>query len=237
MTRTSHRWKQLPGSFDVLHATHLFPSDNHWGIPKMQHTSANCIPEWLVPYRQQVRTNRSLETGAVHFFLDDYRFESVWHRPNSAVKGLRKYKTLLTPDFSLYRDWPMMLQMWNTYRSRWCGCFWQSQGFSVIPSVSWSSAASYDFCFAGLPKRGIVAVSSLGVNLTDPLESYLFVSGFQAMVRQLDPIIVLSCGQLPTQCSTLVETILYPTRWQSIRAAMKPSNKVEHSQEAHGRTR
>ena len=237
MPRTSNRWEKLPGNFDTLHATRLYPSDNRWGIPNMQHTPVDCVPDWLVPYRQQVRTKRDLSRGAVHFCLDDYRFEGVWHRPNRAVKGLRKFKTLLTPDFSLYRDWPIMLQMWNTYRSRWVGCFWQARGFTVIPTVSWSSAESYSFCFAGVPKRSIVAVSSLGVKMTNPVERHLFIAGFQTMVQQLQPIIVLSCGQLPMLCHSLVEVVIYPTIWTSIRDAVQNGNKqIERIQEAYGRT-
>lgn len=234
MTRTSHRWNTKPGSFDVLHATQLFPSDNLWGIPNMQHTPATSVPEWLVPYRQQIRTRRSLDAGAVHFFLDDYRFESVWNRPNTALKGLQKYKLLLTPDFSLYRDWPLMLQMWNIYRSRWCGCFWQSKGFTVIPTVSWGSADSYPFCFAGLPSRSIVAVSSLGVNLKESTDRQLFVMGFREMIRQRQPLTVLSYGELPEECSSLAEVVTYPTFWTSIRAA---SNHTMRIQETYGGTR
>ncbi len=238
MPRTSYRWEKLPGNFDTLHATQLFPSDNCWGIPNMQHTPVDCVPDWIVPYRQQVRTNRDLNRGAVHFFIDDYRFEGVWHRPNRAVKGLKKYKMLLTPDFSLYRDWPIMLQMWNTYRSRWVGCFWQSRGFTVIPTVSWSSAESYTFCFAGLPKRGIVAVSALGVNMASSIEHHLFVAGFQAMVQRLQPVIVLSCGRLPKPCYSLADVMVYPTIWTSIRDAVQNGNKqVERIQEAYGRQR
>jgi hypothetical protein len=120
-------------------------------------------PAWLVPYRQRIRVNEPLDDGAVHCFLDDYRFETVWTRPYKALSALRLYTTLLSPDFSLYREWPLTLQLWNVYRNRWCGRFWQSQGFRVIPTVSWSTAASYDFCFLGVPKRGVVAVSAVGV--------------------------------------------------------------------------
>ena len=131
-----------------------------------------------------------------------------------------------------------MLQMWNTYRSRWVGCLWQSHGFIVIPTASWSSAESYTFCFAGIPKRSIVAVSSSGVSLSNPIERNLFVAGFEAMVQQLQPITVLSCGQLPKMCHSLVEVVVYPTIWTSIRDAVQNGNKqVERIQEAHGRTR
>jgi hypothetical protein len=155
----------------------------------------------------------------VHFFMDDYRFETVWSRPRKALEALAPYTTLLSPDFSLYRDWQLMLQMWNVYRNRWCGAFWQSRGFTVIPTVSWSTAESYDFCFLGLPRRGPVALSAVGVRLEDPLEYQLFLDGFREMVRRLEPAVVLSYGPVPQICQELAEVVTYPTRWQGIRSA------------------
>lgn len=219
MTRTSHRWQSRPGSYDTLHATKLFPATNSYGVPDLLHTPAGQVPDWLVPYRQRVRAQAPLDDGAVHFFLDDYRFETVWSRPLKALEALRPYTTLLTPDFSLYRDWPLTIQLWNTYRNRWCGRFWQEQGFTVIPTVSWSRSPSYDFCFLGVPRRTIVAVSTVGVRMQNPLEYALFINGFTEMVRQLTPLLVLSYGQLPAPCLALVKTKTYPTRWTNIRAA------------------
>ena len=221
MTRTSHRWQSQPGSFDTLHANQLFPSDNTWGIPVLQHTSVSRAPDWLVPYRQRIRAHESLTDGCVHFFLDDYRFETVWNRPVKALAALAPYQTLLTPDFSLYRDWPPTLQLWNVYRNRWCGRFWQEEGFTVIPTVSWSTAVSYNFCFLGVPRRSVVAVSAMGVNLEAPLAYRLFVDGFVEMVRRLEPLMVLSYGHLPPVCHELAEIVTYPTRWTNIRAARR----------------
>ena len=234
MTRTSHRWQSKPGSFDALHATQLFPADNAWGIPVLAHTPVSRVPGWLVPYRQRIRANQPggqgvPEDGCVHFFLDDYRFETVWNRPVKALAALAPYQMLLTPDFSLYRDWPLLLQLWNVYRNRWCGRFWQEEGFTVIPTVSWSTAVSYDFCFLGVPRRSVVAVSAVGVNLSpssrqawDASLTYrLFVDGFTEMVRRLEPKVVLSYGRLPAACHELVEVVTYPTRWTSIRAARR----------------
>ncbi len=221
MTRTSHRWQHKPGNYDTLHATHLFSSGNKYGIPDLHHAPVSQIPDWLVPYRQRIRVNEPLDDGAVHFFLDDYRFETTWSRPWKALAALRPYTTLLTPDFSLYRDWPLMLQLWNVYRNRWCGRFWQEQGFTVIPAISWSTAVSYDFCFLGVPRRSVVAVSAVGVKLDEPLAYRLFVDGFQEMVERLEPNVVLSYGQVPALCRELVEVVTYPTRWTTIRAARR----------------
>jgi hypothetical protein len=220
-TRSSHRWQCKPGSLDTLHATQLFPADNNYGIPTLQHTPAGCIPAWLVPYRQRIHSSKPLDEAAVHFFADDYRFETVWNRPQKALEALRPFRTLLTPDFSLYHDWPLTLQLWNTYRNRWCGCFWQAKGWNVIPTVSWSTAESYDFCFLGVPRRGLVAVGTVGVNLGDPLAYQLFLDGFREMVARLEPVAVLGYGRMPAACQALVEVVTYPTRWTSIRTARK----------------
>jgi len=221
MTKTSHRWQNPPGSFDTLHTQWLFPASNAYGIPDLHHTPVSQIPAWLVPYRQRIRANESLAEGCVHFFLDDYRFETVWNRPFKALEALRHYCTLLTPDFSLYRDWPLLLQLWNTYRNRWCGRFWQAQGYTVIPTISWSTSDSFEFCFLGVPGRSVVAVSAVGVNVDVPLEYQLFVDGFVEMLQRLEPIVVLSYGRLPTVCHELVEVVTYPTRWTNIRSARR----------------
>ena len=109
MTRTAHRWQSRPGSFDALHATEMFPSDNALGIPCLAHVAVERVPVWLAPYRTRIRATEPvagarLDDGAVHFFVDDYRFETVWSRPRKALEALAPYTTLLSPDFSLYRD-------------------------------------------------------------------------------------------------------------------------------------
>ena len=61
----------------------LFPSADPLGVPLV--AAEDSVPSYLVPHRQKVRTERPVEGGAVHFFLDDERFEPVWRTPE---KGL-----------------------------------------------------------------------------------------------------------------------------------------------------
>lgn len=186
------------------------------GFPELHSISAENLPSQLIPYRQRCQPNDLIDT-AVHFFLDDLRFECIWNRPKQTLQTVAAFPFVLTPDFSLYRNMPLAQQIWNTYRNRWCGAFWQVHGLSVIPTVSWSSAESYPFCFQGLPTRSVVAVSTVGVRLDQPLEQYLFLSGFEEMTRQLEPSVILSYGCLPDTCSYSAEIREYPTRWDTIR--------------------
>ncbi|MGF1504107.1 MAG: DUF4417 domain-containing protein, partial [Anaerolineae bacterium] len=208
-------WASTPGSFDVLNTSRLFPSDHPLGIPTLYHTPLSAIPDYLVGYRQRIRAKDfDPDRAAVHFFLDDYRFETVWSRPLKALEHLRTYRTLLTPDFSLYADWPLAVQQWNVYRNRWCGRYWQELGFQVIPTVSWSTPESFDFCFAGIPQGSVVAVSAVGVDLDDPQAQDMFLEGFTELTRCVMPSTVLSYGVLPTAAMRLAKMILFDTRWQ-----------------------
>ena len=40
----------------------------------------------------------------VHFFLYDYKFERMWKRPNQDVEKLKRYRAILSPDFSMYLE-------------------------------------------------------------------------------------------------------------------------------------
>ena len=213
MTRSSSNWMQKPGNFDALNTSLLFEGSGPLDIPRLRHTPLVYTPEELVAFRDKVTP--APDRQAVHFFADDYRFESVWHRREQALKYLTPYGMLLTPDFSLYMDYPLAVQIWNVYRSRWCGAYWQSLGFQVIPSISWSTPASYQFCFAGLPLRSLVAVSTLGVRRDD---TALFAQGYRELVARLKPSRVLCYGKrLPADIEGLAEVCYYVPKTDRVR--------------------
>ena len=205
---------------DTLNLSRRFAGDNPLDIPKLTHTPLRRVPDWLIPYRQRSVDREKVKGAGLHFFVEDYRFEAVWNRPGQVLKGLQTYEAVLTPDFSLYRDWPLVAQMWNVYRSRWCGAYWQANGLTVIPTVSWSTAASYEFCFLGIPRHSVVAVATVGLRWRqDETAHALFVSGFREMVRQLSPSLVLCYGGLPAVCEEMVAVKRYATRWQARRGS------------------
>ena len=224
MQSHADHWRARPGSYDAVHATQLYPADNEYGLPDLAPVPRSAVPDWLVPYRQRLRSGAGLAAGAVHFFLDDYRFETVWSRPRKALQYHAHFQTLLTPDFSLYRDWPLALQLWNIYRSRWCGAFWQRQGFTVIPTVSWASPESYAFCFAGLPSHSLLAVSTVGTHKEAATRAF-FLAGFEAMVERLSPSLVLCYGQPHAEMNSLADLRTYPARWSGLSAARRKESQ------------
>ena len=74
----------------------LYPCDNQCGIPNLRYTPLTVVPDWLIPYRTRVRPHQSVEGGAVHFFLFDAIFESVWTCPSKSGRYLQRFKTLIS---------------------------------------------------------------------------------------------------------------------------------------------
>ena len=124
--------------------------------------------------------------AGVHFFLDDYQFERIWQRPDYYIEKLFDFDCVLTPDFSLYIDMPVAMQVWNIYRSRLIGQIMQDYGLTVIPTVSWAYESSFDFCFDGLPKNATLAVSTIGVKENKD-QFAIWQAGMDEMIKRLSP--------------------------------------------------
>lgn len=127
----------------------------------------------------------------VHFFLDDYKFEVIWNNPEPRIERLSTFRAVLSPQFSLYSEMPVAIQIYNTFRSRWCGAYLQSKGISVIPSVVWGEPDTFWFCFDGIEKKSIVAVSTIGVRN----EKELFMAGYKELLRRIEPTHVICYGK------------------------------------------
>lgn len=133
--------------------------------------------------------------GCWHFFFDDYRFESVWNNPGRYDRYVLGAQGVLTPDFSMYVEWPPALQLWNTYRSRWLGAYWAARGAVVVPTVNWGDWRTFDFCFAGIARRSTVCVSTVGIRVGEDVRRR-FCEGYRAMVDTIQPSMVLVYGEL-----------------------------------------
>lgn len=122
--------------------------------------------------------------GYAHFFLDDYRFERLWNRPELYIDQLLKYDGVIGPDFSTYTDMPYPMQVWNKYRSMALTCYWQQCGVSVIPVLQWSDERSLEFMFDGMPYGGTFCVSTVGLG-KDQEAKARFQNGIDAALQWL----------------------------------------------------
>lgn len=186
-----------------------FPTVGSFGMPRIKRQAVDLEKIELWNYTKAKEHDGENRHRTIHFFTQDWHYESVYEKPEEALQKLEQYYALLTPDFSLYADMPMALQIYSTFKSRWCGAFWQRHGLRVVPTISWSTPDSFAFCFDGVEKGSVVAVS------TYCAEGYKreFMSGYDAMFEKLKPSAVICYGQpFPEMRGTIAAIDPYDTK-------------------------
>ena len=141
------------------------------------------------------KTEKEPENKICHFYVDDYQFERVWHSPDIYLSVLSRFKAVLSPDFSMYADFPRAVSIFNHYRKQWCGAYWQENGINVIPTVGWIGPDSYDFVFEGLPRDSLVCISTVGM-FFDKEHRKKFMVGYHKALEELRPKKILFYGKL-----------------------------------------
>ena len=160
-----------------------------WQMPVIKNNGY--IPEDLIGFNY-AKTSEDKNVG-IHFYVDDYQFERTWNAPEKYVEVLMEYDCILSPDFSLYMDMPMPMKIWNIYRSRFIGAYYQSKGLRVIPTISWAEKETFAFCFKGIPKGSIVSISTIGVK-KDEEALQIWKDGVAEMIKQIEPSAILIYG-------------------------------------------
>ena len=186
MIRTSKAMRENP-----LFLRNNFAKSGRYEIPLLLKQELELSNLSLISYSDTKSTENFENTQkGVHFFVDDYRFEGIYKNPERTLKKLSQYKFLLTPDFSLYADMDIWKQIENVAKNRWCGAYWQSKGLTVIPTVSWSSPSSFEFCFEGIEEGSIVAIGMIGCKKN----KNMFMLGYNEMLRRIKPKNIICFG-------------------------------------------
>lgn len=160
-----------------------------WQMPVIKNNGY--IPKDLIGFNY-AKSSEEKNCG-IHFYVDDYQFERIWNSPDKYIEVLMDYDCILSPDFSLYMDMPMPMKIWNIYRSRFIGAYYQSKGLRVIPTISWAEKETFSFCFKGIPKGSIVSISTIGVK-QDKDALQIWKDGVTEMIKQIEPSCILVYG-------------------------------------------
>jgi hypothetical protein len=169
-----------------------FATQGKWNIPLIYKQSLDINQLNLIACSDtRINDNETNTKRGVHFFVDDYRFNNIYNNPEKSLKKFSQYAFLLTPDFSTYSDMNLWRQLESVAKNRWCGAYWQSKGLTVIPTVSWSTSRSYEFCFDGIEKSSIVAIGMIGCK-RNKLE---FLRGYNAMLEKISPSYIICFGK------------------------------------------
>ncbi len=126
----------------------LFPSDNDWGVPTLDiRMQAQYV---VAPVERWGRIARHGSTmpGTWHFYTEDYKFNSLWDKPN--VLQETGCVNAVEPNISTNDQMPAAVALWGIYRKRWIARLWQSQGIRIFVDLNVDSAFA-DLNLLGVP--------------------------------------------------------------------------------------
>lgn len=161
------------------------------------------------------------------FYEHDLKFRDLLTGVDYYLEELKKFSAIVSPDCSLYRDMPLVLQMVNVYLSRQVGHYLQEHGCYVIPNVRWGDERSYTriisdeppFAFLGIPKHSIVSIGTYGC-CKSKIDKTHFKEGLRSMLEELVPEVVLVYGAMPPsvfdEFKSLTRFVHYPD-WTSAK--------------------
>ena len=168
-----------------------FETVGNYDIPKIKKQEIDLSKIKLFSYSNAKFNDTKNKNKTIHFFIHDYRFENIYSNAENAIEKIKQYYAVCSPDFSLYTDMPLLLQMHNTFKNRWCGAYFQNLGLKVISTISWSDERSFDFCFDGVEEGSVVAVSTHGNHKAKEE----FMLGYNKMLEIVKPYAIICYGK------------------------------------------
>lgn len=152
------------------------------------------LPTELISFSKCIRSKQYWKW--VHFYEDDANFIRIWRYPKRYLSILKKFEGVIAPDFSIYRDMPLVMQQWNIYRSHAIAHWLQENGIPVIANIRFGDERTYETCCLGVPRYSTIAVGSHGC-IRIRREREYFQRGLEYVVNNLIPKVILVYGAAP----------------------------------------
>jgi len=93
-----------------------------------------------------------------HCYVSDWRIDAIWRNEIYSLQHVLIPNIAIAPDFTVYRDDPVMQAVYQVWRSRCVARYWQDAGVFVIPTLSWARPEINALLFQGLERCDVVAI-------------------------------------------------------------------------------
>ena len=183
--------RSFPSRKDHLFLRDGFETAGEFNFPLIKRQNVDLQNISLIPFHLTQPHDVKNKNCGVHFFLDDYRFECVYSKPEISQNRMLGYKFRLTPDFSEYREMDRWRLVENTGKSRWCGAYWQSKGEVVIPTISWAGLSTINICTSAIEKECVIAVCTVGCKMS----KFDFLTCYNRALEIVEPPKILCVGE------------------------------------------
>lgn len=189
MTRKQKRMR----SYQNLHLRSGLSFTEKNGFPIMQPYDGP-VDYSFIPFTSRLRHSGKRE--ALHFFMDDYKFENLLEKSFDKVTlQISKFDIVMAPDFSLYSDAPEPFVKTAIYKRQLYGAYWQQKcGLNIIPVAGVPRADALDYAFEGIPENSIIGYCGTGHHVSKAACD-LWIGGLYELEARRNPKMILIYGK------------------------------------------
>ena len=209
--------------------------DGKFETPVIKPLEKTIIPTKIVPFSHRNMVDNP-EEYYICFYEHDKNFADVIRNPWGYVEDFKRFGGIFSPDCTLLRDSPFLVQAANVYKNRIIGSFFQREGIPVITNVRWGDERSYDtgkfsepVAFLGAPKKNVLAIGTYGC-VRGEENAFYFREGLRKMLKYLQPDTVLVYGPTPASIfasvTHLAKFIQY-NNWDAVRHGKDPYGHLQ----------
>lgn len=93
---------------------------------------------------------------------------------------------------------PLVMQLWNIYRSRALGHWLNENEVQIIPNIRFGDQRTFDCSCSGIPQHSVISLGSHGT-LKCKNDRIIFTQGIDFIVKKLNPKAIIIYGAAPTE--------------------------------------
>lgn len=128
----------------------LFPTDNQMEIPTLRlDVQPSCVEIPFICFGEQKRSKNMGGHGVLHFYTDDYRWQSIYEHPEKILR--HNPGSIVEPNFSLFNETPIAFGLQAVYKKRWIARAMQDRGIGVFVDLNVANKF-YAANLLGVPK-------------------------------------------------------------------------------------
>lgn len=204
---------QAPEMLDDI----VFASDNEYEIPcLLPETQATELLNPVMPYGAESRTKAGV--GTYHFYVEDYRFESVWQKPGNVLNS--GCVAITEPNISLFNTTPKAWAIFQTFRKRWIARFYQQFGVKVFVDLN-VNQKFYELNMLGVPKGWKAFSTRAYADRIDALEAEIEIAKKWSGNK---PLMFVVGGGEKAQKICQKEKVIYVENWMTERKEAMKAN-------------
>lgn len=128
----------------------ILPTDNQLEIPSLRlDVQPQLVEIPFLCFGEQKRTKDMRGHGTLHFYTDDYRWQSIYDHPEKILK--HNPGSIVEPNYSLFNETPVAFGLQAVYKKRWIARQMQERGIPVFVDLNVANKF-YAINLFGVPK-------------------------------------------------------------------------------------